>query len=303
MNIAEIFGELDGLGSTGDKRIMSISSDDERLVLPVTPWKYQAQLSQNNKIVDILDFGEMVVFGNTKLHRLKFSCFFPDTSHEYRFVVGDIRTPQECLEMLNRWKTSQEPVRVILTDSPVNEVFAIMDINFREKDGTRDIEYDIDLVEYRDWNVPESNYTKTVNSLTGLKDRAGVRSTAALSTFLDKNTRDFIEAVTAITGSPSNLGSVFSTVGSLTGNASMGQIGSIIQGTQQLSALGLSDPYALGATLVLQNNSMEDIMNVIQPKGIRNPISTIKSASKVLTNTVKGVAGTVKNVVKSIFKW
>lgn len=288
MDISQLFGVLaeSGYFNGTSYRIVSLSSDEERIVLPVTPWKYQAQLSQNNKIVEILDFGEMLVFGNTKLHRLKFGCFFPALDHNYPFVVGDQRSPQEFLEILNRWKVSQSPVRVIITDSPVNENFAIMDLDFNEKDGTRDIYYELSFVEYRDWNIPESDYTRTVNSLTGLKDRAGIRSTSSIQSFIDGNAKDLLEAVKAVSGSFNNVGSALSTTAQLSGNQALNDAANIYMAVSTGGWAALANPKTIGSV----------------GRVLSNPVGTITSAVKGVGSVVKSAVKTIGNVITAPFK-
>lgn len=161
------------LGTGKDYRKVTISCEGESLTLPVTPWKYSVTTSQNNKVVDILDFGEALLFGNAKLKKLKFNCFFPNQErHEgHKYVVGDNYSPAECIDLITKWKESKKPVRVIITDSPINLMMGIMDFSYYEKDGTRDIWYDVSFNEYKDLNTPPSNNDKEINAATGLKIR------------------------------------------------------------------------------------------------------------------------------------
>ena len=286
MDISAILGEIDALSS--GKRLMSISTDEERFVLPVTPWKYSVQLGQNNKTVDILDAGEMLVFGHRKLHRLKFSCFFPDLSHKYPYVLNDQYSPRECIEILNKFKMDEAPVHVILTDSPINQFFAINDISFREKDGSRDIDYDIDLIEYRDWTDPENtDYVKKVNNITGLRDRSGIRTTSSIQSFLENVTKDVQEVVKSITGSSGSIKSG----------------GGKSDGTQELK--DIANTYMAFSTGNFSPSSIASIGRVAS-----NPIGVVKSGLKGVTNVVKsavksvgGAVGSVFKGIGSIFKW
>ena len=153
-------------------RTMIISKDEEKLTLPVTPQKYSVSAEQDNRIVDILDFGERLIFGNPKLKRLKVSCFLPALKHKYPFVVGDAKEPEDIVALLTKWKEDKSPVRVIITESPVNLMMALMDFDYKERDGTRDIYYDLQFTEHKEFNVPPANYTKNIDTTTGLKDQS-----------------------------------------------------------------------------------------------------------------------------------
>lgn len=176
MSFLSIWNELNNLGSfilgSGvSHRQIILSCDGERFVIPVTPKTYKVETEQNNRVVDILDTGEAQLFGNRKLKRLSFSCFFPQPNHAYPFVVGDDRSPSECVELLEKWKEGKKAVRVIITDSPVNLMMAIKSFDYREQDGSRDIYYELKFIEWRDLNTPLANNEKQVEKLTGLKKR------------------------------------------------------------------------------------------------------------------------------------
>ena len=192
MNFSEIWNTTNNvasyiLGNSREYRTVVLSSGEERFALPVTPYKYQIQTAQDNQIVEILDTGERLIFGNPKLKRLKFECFFPSTRHKYPFVAGDTKETAECIALLEKWKENKAPVRVIITDSPVNLQMAIMSFDYREQDGSRDIYYSLNFTEYKDFNTPQSNNNKTVDSLSGLKDRPNTdRTISQISSFVEK---------------------------------------------------------------------------------------------------------------------
>lgn len=176
MSFLSIWNEINTLGSFilgggVSHRQIILSCDGERFVIPVTPKTYKVETEQNNRVVDILDTGEAQLFGNRKLKRLSFSCFFPQPNHAYPFVVGDDRSPSEYVELLEKWKEGKKAVRVIITDSPVNLMMSIKSFDYREQDGSRDIYYELKFIEWRDLNTPLANNEKQVEKLTGLKKR------------------------------------------------------------------------------------------------------------------------------------
>lgn len=163
-------GYLLGSGG-GTKRQVILSAGEEKFTLPVTPHTYKVQTEQNNVVVDIIDFGEAQLFGNPKLKRLSFSAFFPHPRHDYPFVVGDKIEPSECVAKIEKWKEAKKPVRVIITESPFNLMMAIKSFDYREQDGSRDIYFDLDLIEWKDLNTPMANNDKQIDEDTGLKNR------------------------------------------------------------------------------------------------------------------------------------
>ena len=170
-NIVNILSLALGTESA-NKRQVILSSNNEKFIVPVTPRNYEVKTAQDNETIDILDFGEAMLFGNAKLKRLSFSCFFPHPKHDYPFVVGDIKTPNEWVELLTKWKEAKKPVRVIITDSPVNLMMGLKEFTYREQDGSRDIYYKVSFIEYKELNTPSANNEKQIDETTGLKKRA-----------------------------------------------------------------------------------------------------------------------------------
>lgn len=158
-------------GAAPVHRQFILSSDGERFVLPVTPWKYKIKTGQTNKVVSVEQLGEALVFGLPQALEISFECFFPDTEHDYPFVVGDNKTPAECVALLIKWKEARKPVRIIITDSPVNLLTGIMKFDYHEKDGTRDIYYSLEFTEFRDLNTPLANNPQQIDEKTGIKNR------------------------------------------------------------------------------------------------------------------------------------
>ena len=89
-----------------------------------------------------------------------------------RLLLAMIKKPEECIELITKWKEMRKPVRVIITDSPVNMAMGIQSFNYYEQDGSRDIYYELSFVEYKDLNTPLANNDKQIKEETGLKERA-----------------------------------------------------------------------------------------------------------------------------------
>lgn len=170
-NTIEILSAIFSSGGSSVRRQVILEGPTGKLVIPVTPAKYSIGDGQKNKVVDITQVGEALVFGMPKARTLSFSGFFPSTVHDYPFIVGDILEPTACVEKITEWKAARKPVRVIITDSPINLQMAIMEFTYWEQDGSRDIYYTLNFTEYKELNVPTANNDKPVDDTTGLKVR------------------------------------------------------------------------------------------------------------------------------------
>ncbi|MCH4095163.1 MAG: hypothetical protein LKE88_00720 [Acidaminococcus provencensis] len=167
--LSAFFNEMNFVNTR--RQILVKSEQFGEVIIPVTPEKYQMTGGQKNKVVDITRVGEAIIFGMPKARTLTFSSFFPDLNHDYPFAVDSTKSPTELVEYFIKVKEARKPVRVIITDSPVNLMMGLMSFNYFEKDGTRDIYYELSFTEYKDLNIPSANNNKPVDEKTGLKKR------------------------------------------------------------------------------------------------------------------------------------
>lgn len=182
------------------RRLFVIHSDTDSLILPVTPWKYGVTTGQINKTYDIIDFGEALIFGNAKLAKLKFEAWFPAITHKYPYITNVIE-PSVCVEKFVNLKEGKNPVRIIITGSPINAAVAVSEFDYREKDGTGDIYANVTMVEYRDLNVPAANNPREIDVLTGLRGRPEVEHSRYSSvSWISRHSNDKVERFKFETG-------------------------------------------------------------------------------------------------------
>lgn len=181
------------LGKSGNNYpTVILSQGDERLVLPVTPTKYEVGNEQDNKSVNITQIGEALLFGNPKLITLSFESFLP--AKGYPFIVGDKRKPAEIVALINKWKESKKPVRVIVSDGPINLMMAIMAFPWKKQENTGDLYYTLSLKAYKDLNTSmTADDAKAVDDVTGLKDRPTINSKPSTATLHNKGA-DILDA-------------------------------------------------------------------------------------------------------------
>lgn len=169
-----------------------LSQGEERLVLPVTPTKYEVGNEQDNKSVNITQIGEALLFGNPKLITLTFESFLP--AKDYPFIVGDKRKPAEIVALINKWKESKKPVRVIVSDGPINLMMAIMAFPWKKQENTGDLYYTLSFKAYKDLNTSMSaDDTKAVDDITGLKDRPTINNKPSTATLYNRGS-DILDA-------------------------------------------------------------------------------------------------------------
>jgi hypothetical protein len=129
-----------------------LNQDSTWLQLPVPPPSYSVKTSNNNVSVTVESVGELNILGETKLSEISFESFFP--SQEYTFCVySNFPMPKECVAQVETWRKSKKPIRLVLTGTPVNDLFSIESFEYGQKDGTDDIYFTLSLKQYKITNL------------------------------------------------------------------------------------------------------------------------------------------------------
>lgn len=138
----------------GKTRKYELSFDNRRelLVLPVNPATAEYKAPSANNKVNLLNLGEVAIPGHRGLVTVSLQSFFPAPASPFSRLAD--RTPEEYIATLRRWKDSGKPVRLIVSGTQVNLMMLIDALTYGYREGSGDINYTIELTEYRELNVP-----------------------------------------------------------------------------------------------------------------------------------------------------
>lgn len=127
---------------------LSFNNFQEKLQLPVNPGEFNIKVGNKNTVIDIQNLGDINLIGKEKLAEIQLSSFFPKNFAPYcatQYFPG----PYEAVALIEKWRKSGKPIRLIITETPINMACAIEDFEYGERGGTRDVEYTLLLREYR----------------------------------------------------------------------------------------------------------------------------------------------------------
>lgn len=118
----------------------------ESLRLPVLPSGFEASISQQNTTVNVTGFGEVNIIGKRGLKTLPLSSFFPSKTYNFVQYKG-FPKPYECVKLIESWMNA--PIQVTITGTNINMQMTIESFNYAENDATGDVQYTLELKEYR----------------------------------------------------------------------------------------------------------------------------------------------------------
>lgn len=125
--------------------------NDIKFRLPITPSSFDIERGNKIETVNITELGDLNIVGTSTLATISISSFFP--SKDYSFKLPDtisINNTYDYIRQLERFKTEKTILRFVVTDTNITDLEVILEsYKYSEKDGTRDIFYDIVLREHR----------------------------------------------------------------------------------------------------------------------------------------------------------
>ena len=141
-----------------------LGTDDDKIRFPVVPSAIGVNRSNNIDTQSVLKLGEVPIFNGTSLKTIELTSFFPNQEYSFCDYTGFMK-PYQFSEKIQKWMYEGKPLRIIVTDSPTNMQCLIQQFDTVEQDGTRDLYFTINLLEYRPIEVPNlSNSNQSNNS-------------------------------------------------------------------------------------------------------------------------------------------
>jgi len=141
---------------------LTFNNREEELHLPVPPPSFEiTQGNINQTVTTAQTAGEINLLGkgNGKLAEITLSSFFPARNYPFCQYSG-FPGPYQCVEMIERWRKSGQPIRFIITDTDINLPMGIESFVYGERGGTRDVYFTLQLKEYRFLQVPTQQLNK-----------------------------------------------------------------------------------------------------------------------------------------------
>ena len=144
-----------------------LGTDNDKIRFPVVPSSIGVNRSNNIDTQAVIKLGEVPIFNGTSLKTIEFTSFFPNQEYNFCDYTGFMK-PYEFSEKIQKWMYEGKPLRVIVTDSPTNMQCLIQQFDTVEQDGTRDLYFTLNLLEYRPIEVSNLNNSSSSSSSDNL---------------------------------------------------------------------------------------------------------------------------------------
>ena len=123
---------------------LSVNNREQVLRLPVLPPEFTVSKAQSNETFETVTQGQLKLIGRPALKSISWSSFFP--IRDYPFLRDRSNNAYGYLYIIDTWVKQKLPIRLIITDTPINMACCIDDFSYTiRKDG--DMNYSITLGE------------------------------------------------------------------------------------------------------------------------------------------------------------
>ena len=134
-------------------------SNSDKFMLPVNPESFAFTEKHNNTSVNVNSIGEVNLLGKRDLKTGTISSHFPKRDRNYANNSGR-QAPYTYINKLLSWKSSGNPIQLIITGTKINFQVTIETLKYGEQDGTGDVYYDLTLKEYRAVEIKKTKLKK-----------------------------------------------------------------------------------------------------------------------------------------------
>lgn len=153
---------------------------DTKFRLPVKPSDFTVTVTHRNTVVNVIQVGDINLIGKTGLREVTLSSFFPAKDYNFSNNSGR-KEPLSYVKKIESWRTSGEPVRVIIT-GVLNMEATIESFSYGEQDATGDVYYTCYLKEYKKIKTKKATVTiATVQPTTRASQQGGGKTYTVVS--------------------------------------------------------------------------------------------------------------------------
>lgn len=157
-----------------------IDGSGQDFYFPVNPEEIKITRSKGYETISVLSLGEFDFSTGEKVKEITFSSFFPSEYDSY-CNYEDLPDPLEAMQTLTRMTASKQPVRLIITDTPINVLVLISAHDTTFKGGEPgDVYFDLTARTWREMKVHTKVATTAVasNAQASTAARADTKKTA-----------------------------------------------------------------------------------------------------------------------------
>lgn len=130
--------------------LFSLSVGAKKILLPMNPESVTVATGSSMNTFEVLDLGEVSLPRGTQLDRIMWDGILPGESRKNASYVRNWQDPKNIVKDIETWKNNGTKVRLLVTETPINQDVYISEFKHIWRGGHGDCQYEISLVQARD---------------------------------------------------------------------------------------------------------------------------------------------------------
>lgn len=132
---------------------LSINNREQVIQLPIVPSSFQISSTNNHEVYKTVNQGDLNLVGDKGLETVTLSSFFP--KQHYSFSRNTDYVGWEYVSLIESWIDRKVPIRLLITNTPINMPVLINNFDYGVQDGTGDIYYSLTLTRFKFINLEQ----------------------------------------------------------------------------------------------------------------------------------------------------
>lgn len=125
-----------------------LKTEGKSFRFPVVPQDIEVTGAYKIDTEYLANGNEVAMYAGRSLNRTSLSSHFPSDKDRTYLDFYDFPDPQECVRIVDEIARSQSEIRYIVTESEINWPIKITSFKRGPADGSNDIEFTLDIIEY-----------------------------------------------------------------------------------------------------------------------------------------------------------
>jgi len=125
---------------------LCVNNREQVICLPVLPSEFTITKPQKNETFETVSQGDLKLIGQAGLKGIIINSFFP--VRDYTFLKDRTYKGFEYVYIIDKWIEAKYPIRLIITETPINMVCCVDDFQYTiKRDG--DLYYSLVLSQFK----------------------------------------------------------------------------------------------------------------------------------------------------------
>lgn len=135
---------------------ISVDNNAEVIKIPIPPisWSFGSPFGITN--FTTIDLGAISLIDERGVKSISITGFFPKERTSYSFDRSKHLEGWDYVKKIEEWRRRRIPVRLVITDTPMNIAMVINNFTYGVQDGTGDVYYTLQMQEFKFLNIQQS---------------------------------------------------------------------------------------------------------------------------------------------------